>query len=274
MRGGQGELKWNQLGREEMETRIDDSETLRRNQELTYDRARIAYEQQDYELAAIVINQFMENSSDDPNAHLLKGHIYYMLQQYDVAQDEYQNVLHLTDDQEIISLVNNCLATINQFIQPFGDDQSAPYDLLTTKESLDLGVMGNLNGSMNSFEEYEPPLDSLEHNPFASHLDSMEFDSNSSDRTITEDADTSFEVYRQGWKISQEPEAISYTDAPEKISVFIDQRKRWLYGVLQTIVIHKWSLKTLNPWVLWAWIGYLLCPLTIISLIFPIYFLF
>jgi twitching motility protein PilJ len=187
VRGGQGELKWNQLGREEMETRIDDSETLRRNQELTYDRARIAYEQQDYELAAIVINQFMENSSDDPNAHLLKGHIYYMLQQYDVAQDEYQNVLHLTDDQEIISLVNNCLATINQFIQPFGDDQSAPYDLLTTKESLDLGVMGNLNGSMNSFEEYEPPLDSLEHNPFASHLDSMEFDSNSSDRTITDD---------------------------------------------------------------------------------------
>ena len=42
MRGGQGELRQNELGRENMEARTD-------NQELTYKRAKIAYEQQDYE---------------------------------------------------------------------------------------------------------------------------------------------------------------------------------------------------------------------------------
>ena len=78
-----------------MEARIN-------SQDITYDRARTAYEQQDYELAAIVINQLMQNSPDDPDAHLLKGHIYYMLQEYDVARSEYQIVLRLTDDQESV----------------------------------------------------------------------------------------------------------------------------------------------------------------------------
>ena len=163
-----------------METRIND-------QELTYDRARTAYEQQDYELAAILINQLMQNSSDDPNSHLLKGHIYYMLQQYDVAKDEYQNVLRLTDDQEIVSLVNNCLTTIDQYTQPFGDYESPSHGLLT-EESLDSGVIGNGSSlEMNSFEEYEPLLDPLEHNPFASHPDSLEFDSNSLDGVMSDD---------------------------------------------------------------------------------------
>ncbi|MDD1414884.1 HAMP domain-containing protein, partial [Dolichospermum sp. ST_con] len=170
-----------------METRIDDKE-------LTYDRARIAYEQQDYELAAVVINQLMQNSPDDHNAHLLKGHTYYMLQQYDVAKDEYQSVLRLTDDQEIINLIHHCLATIEQYTQPFGDYESPSNGLVRTEESLDLGMIakhsagiGNLNGSMNSLEEYEPPLDPLEHNPFASHPDSMEFDSNSLDGAMSDD---------------------------------------------------------------------------------------
>ena len=164
-----------------METRIND-------QELTYDRARTAYEQQDYELAAILINQLMQHSSDDPNSHLLKGHIYYMLQQYDVAKDEYQNVLRLTDDQETVSLVNNCLTTIDQYTQPFGDYESPSHGLVTTEESLDLDVMGNGSSlEINSFEEYEPLLDPLEDNPFASHPDSLEFDSNSLDGVMSDD---------------------------------------------------------------------------------------
>ncbi|MBS3026194.1 MAG: HAMP domain-containing protein [Dolichospermum sp. DET50] len=177
-----------------METRIDDSEVLRKNQELTYDQARIAYEQQDYELAAVVINQLMQNSPDDPNAHLLKGHIYYMLQQYDVAKDGYKSVLHLTDDQEIINLVHHCLATIQQYTQPFGDYEPPSNSLVTTEESLDVGMIakhsaeiGNLNGSINSCEEYEPVLDPLEHNPFADHPDGTEFDSNSWDGAMTDD---------------------------------------------------------------------------------------
>lgn len=87
----------------------------------------------------------------------------------------------------------------------------------------------------------------------------------STDRTLTEDADTSFLVRKAGWKISQEIEAVSYTDAPETLKAFFSQRARWLYGVWQTIRIHKWSWK--DPWVIWALLGYLLNPLSIFFLL-------
>ena len=166
-----------------METRID-------AQDINYDRARMAYEQQDYELAAKVIDELVQDSPNDPDSRLLRGHIYYMLQQYRVAKNEYQSVLHLTDNEEIIGFVNNCLATIDQYIQPFDDYESASDNLAENEASLNLGMVRDLNSSsleMNSFEEYEPPLDSLEYNPFASHPDSMELDSNSLDGEMSDD---------------------------------------------------------------------------------------
>ena len=193
-----------------METRIDDKE-------LTYERAIKAYEQQNYELAAVVINQLIQNSPDNPNAHLLKGHIYYMLQQCDVAKDEYQTVLCLTDDEEIVNLIHHCLATIDQYTQPFGDYEPPYNGLVTIEESLDLGMIGNLNGSMNSFKEYEPTLDILEHNPFASHPDRMEFDSNSFDGAMTDDPFGSSTEYLSSDPISDQLELPPFWQ--EEISV-------------------------------------------------------
>ena len=79
-----------------------------------------------------------------------------------------------------------------------------------------------------------------------------------SDRTITEDADYSFEVRKHKWKSGQEVDAVSFTEAPRSLKSFTKQRIRWLYGVLQTISHHKWSLR--DPWVIWAWLGYILTP--------------
>ncbi|MEY3333359.1 MAG: hypothetical protein RLZZ176_1659 [Cyanobacteriota bacterium] len=167
-----------------MATRIDD-------QEPTYDQARIAYEQQDYELASSLINQSLENSPADPNSHLLKGHIYYVLQQYEVAKNEYETVLHLTTDQDLINLVNSCLVNIDQYIQPFGnyeDAQGSPFAIATDQEekTLDLGMNGNLqhNGfASNSFADYEGSIDHGEEadisNPFLAASDNMEAEANS-----------------------------------------------------------------------------------------------
>jgi twitching motility protein PilJ len=178
VRGGQDEL-----GREEMATRIDD-------QQPTYEQARIAYQQEDYELAAILINQLVENSPEDPNLHLLRGHIYYVLQQYEVAKTEYQYVLHLTTDPELMNIANSSLATIDQYIQSFGnyeDSEVISSEFETgEEESLDLEMNGNFHHNSfesNSFAEYEPSMDNLENpslsNPFLSHSDSLDFDSNS-----------------------------------------------------------------------------------------------
>ncbi|MEN2975449.1 MAG: glycosyltransferase family 2 protein [Candidatus Caldarchaeales archaeon] len=85
------------------------------------------------------------------------------------------------------------------------------------------------------------------------------------DRTITEDADYTFEVRRDGWRIDQEVDAVSFTETPKTLKAFTKQRIRWLYGVLQTLRIHRWSIK--DPWVTWAWLGYILTPLSMIILL-------
>jgi cellulose synthase/poly-beta-1,6-N-acetylglucosamine synthase-like glycosyltransferase len=87
------------------------------------------------------------------------------------------------------------------------------------------------------------------------------------DRTITEDADFTFAVWKEGWEICQEPEAISYTEAPSNLRSLINQRKRWLYGSLQTLSFHKWAAKKLNPWVLKSWIESFLSPFALLYLI-------
>jgi cellulose synthase/poly-beta-1,6-N-acetylglucosamine synthase-like glycosyltransferase len=93
----------------------------------------------------------------------------------------------------------------------------------------------------------------------------------STDRTITEDADFTFSAWKDGWKICQEPESVSYTEAPESLKGLINQRRRWLYGSLQTIAIHKWAARSGNPWVLKAWLECFLSPFTLIYLVsFPL----
>jgi twitching motility protein PilJ len=82
--------------------------------EQTYQQAYKAYVQRNYEEAATLINQAVLSLPNDPNTHLLRGHIYYVLQQYDTAKEEYQKVLELAENPEIIDFANNGLENIRQ----------------------------------------------------------------------------------------------------------------------------------------------------------------
>ncbi|MBE9005259.1 HAMP domain-containing protein [Fortiea sp. LEGE XX443] len=150
----------------------------------TYQQACTAYAQQDYEFAATLVDQVVQNIPDDPNCHLLRGHIYYVLQQYDVAKAEYQQVLNLTDEPEIISFAKNGLENINQYLQPL-ERRATPIELdesinftgisdaseLDTSDLQDLGAFANLDSQsfdLNSFEEshssgnpFDIPTDSI-----------------------------------------------------------------------------------------------------------------
>ena len=77
----------------------------------SYQAAEKAYMQGSYESAAEAINSLAEDYPTDPSVLLLKGHIYcYGLQQYDVAQQQYKSVLHLSSDPEFVDYANNGLA--------------------------------------------------------------------------------------------------------------------------------------------------------------------
>ncbi|MEH2288778.1 methyl-accepting chemotaxis protein [Nostoc sp.] len=149
------------------------------NYEPTYQQAMTAYIQRNYEVAATLVDQVVQNLPNDPNTHLLRGHIYYVLQQYDVAKEEYQQVLSLTNDLEVIGFAKNGIDNINQYLQSFSGQIEPPEsqeeinsseisDVLTYSESeledlganqefdsgrLDLNFFGEHQESVNGIEE-------------------------------------------------------------------------------------------------------------------------
>jgi biofilm PGA synthesis N-glycosyltransferase PgaC len=57
--------------------------------------------------------------------------------------------------------------------------------------------------------------------------------------TFAEDCDLTLKLLTKGWKIEYEPDAISYTEAPEKLLDLLKQRYRWTRGILQSIKKHR-----------------------------------
>jgi twitching motility protein PilJ len=156
---------------EEMAASID-------NYEPTYQQAMTAYVQRNYEVAATLVDQVVQNLPNDPNTHLLRGHIYYVLQQYDVAKEEYQQVLSLTNDQEIIVFANNGIENINQYLQSFGGqiDTSESQEQINSSEMSnplaysepeleDLGTSEEFDSNnldLNFFGEHQQTVDGVE----------------------------------------------------------------------------------------------------------------
>lgn len=78
-----------------------------------YQQAQMAYVQENYEEAARIVDRLVDENPNDPSARLLRGHIYcYGLQQYDIAQEQYQAVLGLTSDPEFTGYANQGLSEI------------------------------------------------------------------------------------------------------------------------------------------------------------------
>ncbi|MEA5515858.1 methyl-accepting chemotaxis protein [Nodularia sp. UHCC 0506] len=161
----------------------------------SYNQACTAYAQQKYDIAATLVDKVLQNMPDDPNCHLLRGHIYYVLQQYDVAQEEYQKVLQLSDDKEIIGFANGGLANINlaqEGLEPEIDTgqnhQPEPSIFTASSDDLepespeleDLGVNSHLNNNsleLNSLEPLPPFVDveQLSANPFEIPSETISF---------------------------------------------------------------------------------------------------
>jgi twitching motility protein PilJ len=180
------------VGRVEMATNDD--------QNSKYKQAVIAYTQGDYEVAATLVDQAVNNIPDDPSSHLLRGHIYYVLQHFETAKAEYEQVFHLTDDEEIIGSATSYLENINLYLQSLREDaaeiefeqlinsEEVSNGLVTDEgELLDLGVDRDLDNSsfnLKSFGDYELSngllVDISTSNPFDSSLDSLNFDQISS----------------------------------------------------------------------------------------------
>jgi len=57
--------------------------------------------------------------------------------------------------------------------------------------------------------------------------------------TFAEDADLTLKILSRGWKVSYEPNSISYTEAPVKLYQLLKQRYRWTRGIIQSLKKNK-----------------------------------
>ncbi len=169
----------------------------------TYQQALTAYAQQDYQEAATLIDEVVQNLPNDPNTHLLRGHIYYVLQQYDVAKVEYQTVLELTEDPEVTVFAKTGLEHINQYqqvLENFPDEDNkfqqsaqdafvlieekpAEQELEILEELENLENLNNNGFELNAIANHEETAEkreelSLGENPFYTPTDSSESDLN------------------------------------------------------------------------------------------------
>ena len=183
------------------------------NYEPTYQQAMTAYVQRNYEVAATLVDQVVQNLPNDPNSHLLRGHIYYVLQQYDVAKEEYQQVLRLTNDQEIIGFANNGIENINQYLQSFSgeiDPSGSEEQINSPKISDALAYNEQELEDLGASEEFDSK--SLDLNFFGEHEETVngveELSSNSPFDIPTEDSIGKGKISDSSTAFSDDPFAL------------------------------------------------------------------
>ena len=86
--------------------------TSSNDREQEYQAAQKAYIQGNYPEAATLVDRLVEHFPTDPSSRLLRGHIYCILEQYNVAREQYQEVLHLTSDRDLIDCANSGLEAV------------------------------------------------------------------------------------------------------------------------------------------------------------------
>ncbi len=87
-----------------------------------------------------------------------------------------------------------------------------------------------------------------------------------SEDTLAEDCDLSLSLHRAGWRVTQDDEALAFTEAPATLDDLLKQRVRWTFGTLQAVTKHRNML--LKP--RHGWLGMLVLPWYAASLIVPL----
>ncbi|MDJ0277913.1 glycosyltransferase [Sphingomonas sp. 2R-10] len=65
--------------------------------------------------------------------------------------------------------------------------------------------------------------------------------------TLAEDQDLTIAIQRAGWRVTYDPNAVAWTEAPETFRALAKQRYRWAFGTLQCLWKHRRVLRTGRP---------------------------
>jgi len=87
--------------------------------------------------------------------------------------------------------------------------------------------------------------------------------------TLAEDCALVLDLQQAGYSVTQDDEAVCYTEAPETVRALTRQRYRWMYGSIQAMWKHRRMI--FNP--RYGWLGMLTLPVAVISVLTPLVFL-
>ncbi|NJK56599.1 MAG: HAMP domain-containing protein [Pleurocapsa sp. SU_5_0] len=104
-----------------------------------YGQAEKAYLESNFPQAAEIIDHLADEFPNDPNVLLLRGHIYcYGFQNYDLAKQQYENVLSLSDSDDLLDFARSGIEQIEKLQEQSElDEQSF--------ENEDLGYANDLS---------------------------------------------------------------------------------------------------------------------------------
>lgn len=89
-----------------------------------------------------------------------------------------------------------------------------------------------------------------------------------SHRTLAEDCDLTFAIHQLGYRVVQENEALSYTEAPETLRGLMKQRFRWTFGNFQAL----WSYRNMLLDRHYKMLGNFVMPMMAVTIITPMIF--
>ena len=130
-----------------------------------YTQAEKAYLQGNFTQAAEIIDRLAEKFSDNPNVLLLRGHIYcYGFQNYELAQQHYEAVLELSQEQGLLDFAYNGIEQVKQLQQQSENDELFDQD----NQIEEIDNFDNSSWDADDDQETENFLDSYDDlsNPF------------------------------------------------------------------------------------------------------------
>ncbi|MGL5794058.1 MAG: HAMP domain-containing protein, partial [Waterburya sp.] len=141
-----------------------------------YGQAEKAYLESDFAQAAKIIDHLAEEFPNDPNVLLLRGHIYcYGFQNYDLARQQYENVLELSEEQDLVDFARSGIEQVEQLQQQSESELDFDEDGLELPAMLDSEDIDELEDSIGvDFPEEDFDLG----NSYDSKLENTALESN------------------------------------------------------------------------------------------------
>lgn len=87
-----------------------------------------------------------------------------------------------------------------------------------------------------------------------------------SEDTLAEDCDLCLTLHRDGWRVTQDDEAVALTEAPASMDDLLKQRSRWTFGTLQAVYKNRDMLFRRR----YGWLGMFVLPWYALSILLPL----